>query len=265
MTNRRDFFKKVTTGVAALSMAKSSMGSAAQSKGKTNDPHQPKPTTLDRTFLENGALVSIDFQPYTYHLMTEEQMPKSWRAMGMTPEDVNHANQYLVETALPNARRVADACRKANLAMIFVHWGYLFRDAMDLDPVIYNSFLADLGPDTSKWPHHISAQDSKPAEELAVQEGEYVIAKTSQDAFSSSSIGYVLQNLKIRHIVFIGGHTGACLGKSVKSAIKLGYRTLCVQDATFDAFASKHKETLKATGYHHVMTTLEFEEFVRKS
>lgn len=35
--------------------------------------------------------------------------------------------------------------------MIFVHWGYRFRDGMDLDPATYNSFRRGIGPDPSKW------------------------------------------------------------------------------------------------------------------
>jgi nicotinamidase-related amidase len=265
MTDRRNFIKKVTAGITAITIGGNSMDFLSKSKAITSDKQDGIMAVPDQTFLEHCAFVSIDFQPSSYHPITEEQMPRSWLDMGMKAEDVNSANRYLVETAMPNACRVAIACRTAKLPMIFIHWGYLFRDGMDLDPVIYNSFLKDYGSDPTKWPHHISDKNSKPADELSVHEGEYVMAKTSQDAFPSSNINYVLQNLRIKNIVFIGGHTGACLGKSAKSAIRLGYKTLCVKDATFDAFASKHMETLNATGYHYIMTTADFEKFVRKS
>ena len=265
MTDRRNFIKKVTAGFTAITLSDNSIGFLSKSKADTNDKQDEIMAGPDKTFLEHCAFVSIDFQPSSYHTITEEQMPKSWLSMGKKAEDVNSANRYLVETALPNACRVAIACRIAKLPMIFVHWGYLFRDGMDLDPVIYNSFIKEFGTDTTKWPHHISDKSSKPADELSVHEGEYVIPKTSQDAFPSSNIGYVLQNLNIKNIVFVGGHTGACLGKSAKSAIRLGYKTLCVKDATWDAFTSTHMENLNATGYHYIMTTSDFEKFIRKS
>jgi nicotinamidase-related amidase len=265
MTNRRNFIKKVTAGVTAITFGGNSMGFSAKSKAIKGDKQVKIMDKPDQTFLQNCAFISIDFQPYSYHPVTDEQMPRSWLNKGKKAEDVNSANRYLVETAMPNGCRVATVCRTANLPMIFVHWGYLFRNGMDLDPVIYNSFITEFGSDTTKWPHHISDKTSKPAEEFSVREGEYIIPKTSQDAFPSSNIGYVLQNLNIKNIVFVGGHTGACLGKSAKSAIRLGYKTLCVKDATFDAFTSTHMENLNATGYHYIMTTADFEEFIRKT
>jgi hypothetical protein len=113
---------------------------------------------------------------------------------------------------------------------------------MDLEPPTYNAFMDHYGPDTSKWPHHISAPDSRPAEELGVRPGEYVIAKTAQDAFVSSNIANVLTNLRARKIVFVGGDTGACLGKSARSAISAGYEVLCVEDATFDTSQARRLE-----------------------
>ena len=59
-------------------------------------------------------------------------------------------------------------------------------------------------------------------------------------------------------IVFIGGHTGACLGKTATSAQRRGYRTLCIGDATFDARESARLPNLEATGYDHMLTTAAF-------
>lgn len=214
---------------------------------------------LDPSFLESAAFVSIDFQPPMWR---DEPLPKHFPEIGITREHVEEARRYLVETALPNARRVADGSRALGLPMIFVHWGYQFADAMDLDPSTYNAFMDNYGPDTSKWPHHISAPDSKPADQLDVRPGEYVIAKTAQDAFASSNIGFVLKNLGVRKLVFVGGDTGACLGGSARSAIAAGYEILCVKDATFDASERMRLDNFEKIGCHHVMSTAEFEALV---
>lgn len=214
---------------------------------------------LDASFFEGAAFVSIDFQPPMWR---DEPLPKHFPEIGITREHVDEARRFLVETALPNARRVADGSRLLGLPMIFVHWGYQFADAMDLDPSTYNAFMDNYGPDTSKWPHHISAPDSKPADQLGVRSGEYVIAKTAQDAFASSNIGFVLKNLGVRNIVFVGGDTGACLGGSARSAIAAGYRILCVKDATFDASERMRLENFERIGCHHVVSTAEFERLV---
>ena len=116
--------------------------------------------------------------------------------------------------------------------------------------------------DYDKWPHHISRPNSKPKEGFNVRPGEYVVAKTGQDAFTSSNINFVLQNLGVKNIVFVGGHTGACLGKTSKSAKKHGYRTLCIKDATFDARESTRIPNLKACDYDYILTRSEFLELV---
>ncbi len=264
MSNRRRFIKQISTGFAGIALGSRAAGISEKTAAKSLVSQPMEAGELpDRNFLENCAFVCIDIQETSYHPMTTDKMPQGWLEMGKTADDVNRANRYLYDTAIPNACRVADACRAAQLPMIFVHWGYRFRDGMDLDPDVYNSFQREISPDPEKWPHHISAQDSKPAIVLSVREGEYVIPKSAQDAFPSSNIGYVLQNLGIKNIVFIGGHTGACLGKTAKTAIERGYKTLCVKDATFDAFASTHMENLEQTGYHYVSSTDDFERFVR--
>ena len=215
-------------------------------------------------FFDRCAFVSVDFQaggpdpggPRRH--VTEETMPRAWRERGKTPADVNAAADYAVDVALPNACRVADACRRLGLPMIFVHWGFRFRDGMDLDPEIYRLLRSEHGDDPAAWPHHISDPGSAPAGQFHVRGGEYVIAKTGQDAFSSSSLGFVLHNLGAKRMVSVGGHTGACHGRTVRSARERGYAVLVVEDATCDAFASTRLTHIEEFGYDHLVTTEEF-------
>jgi len=210
----------------------------------------------DESFFENCAFVCVDIQEGSREYMTK--LPKLWEEMGFTLEDCNAATDYLFDVAKPNARKVADACRDMGMPMIFVHWGHLFDDGMDLDPEVRKQFLDDADGKPQTWPHHISSPTSRPAESLGVRDGEYVIPKAGQDAFASSNIGFVLRNLDVKNIVFVGGHTGACLGKTAKHARELGYKTLCVEDATFDARESARTANIEAYGYDYVVTTDEF-------
>jgi nicotinamidase-related amidase len=234
-----------------VASASSRSTEGVEETGATTEKARP-----DASFFASAAFVSIDFQPPVWR---DEPLPRGFAELGITQADVDEARRRLVEIALPNARRVADASRRLGLPMIFVHWGYRFADAVDLDPSVYNAFLDNYGPDTSTWPHHISHEDSRPADELGVRPGEYVIAKTAQDAFASSNIGFVLENLGIENIVFVGGDTGACLGNSARSAIAAGFRVLCVEDATFDASEQRRLEMLPLIGCHYSMTTEDFE------
>lgn len=220
--------------------------------------------TPDPAFLENCVFISVDVQetgPRSH--LTDDQVPKEWKGFGFTAADVNAAVDYAYDVAYPNARRVADACRTARLPMVFIHWGCQFPDAMDLDPVIRRAFIAEHGLHPEKWGHRIGDPTSRPAASLGIREGEYVLPKTGQDGFASSNLGFLLTNLGVKNIVFIGGHTGACLGKTAASAKRLGYRILCVEDATFDARQSARVRNIDDVGYDYVMTTEAFEAFVR--
>lgn len=220
--------------------------------------HASKAGPLDVSFFKDCAFISVDIQNSTRPDMASYQMPKGWRDRGFSIEDVTAAIDYEWDVARPNAAKVAHTCRKLGLKMIFIHWGYLFEDAADLDPATYTAFYREYGTAYEKWPHHISRPDSRPAGFFKVRPGDYVIAKTAQDAFPSSNLEYVLCNLGIKDIVFVGGHTGACLGKTAASARKLQFRTLCVKDATFDARQSTWFANIQQVGYDHVVNTDQF-------
>lgn len=222
------------------------------------------PALPDASFFQNCAFVSVDVQeaPPRGH-MTEESVPKLWKSMGITAPDVNAATDYAYDVAFPNAARVADACRAMGLPMIFVHWGCLFRDGMDLDPAVRAEFIGQHGLDYSKWGHCIGDPNARPAGFFKIRPGEYVIPKSAQDAFASSNILNVLRNLGVKNIVFIGGHTGACLGRTAASAKRLGFRMVCIDDATFDARQSTRREFIDQTGYDYVITTAQLEQIAR--
>ena len=220
---------------------------------------------LDSSFFEHCAFVSVDIQEGTRPgPLTDDQVPPLWKKMGFTAEDVNAANTFAWDVALPNAVKVADACRGRGLPMIFIHWGYLFEDGMDLDPDIRKTMLDEHGTDYAKWSGYNAQPGSQVAKVLGGRKGDYVLAKAAQDAFRSCNIEFVLRNLGIKRIVFVGGHTGACLGKTAKSAKRLGYTTLCVKDATNNARESSREKDIQETGYDYILTTAEFLELANR-
>jgi len=213
---------------------------------------------VEPSFFGNCAFISVDFQEITRQPMeSDADMPEEWRAQGFTVADCNAATDYLFDVALPNGRKVADACRAKGMPMVFVHWGWSLPKGMDLAPAIRKTFLKEYGEEYDKWPHHVSSPTSRPAEALDVRDGDYVIAKTDQDAFTSSNLGFVLANSGVKNLVFVGGHAGACLGKTARHAKELGYATLCVEDATWDARESTRKNHIRESNYDYIVSTSE--------
>lgn len=226
---------------------------------KSTEPHNlASSTTWAPEFFKNCAFVCVDIQPAKRGHMDEKSVPKLWRTMGITADDVNAANDFAIDVAYPNARKVVDACRMLHLPMIFVHWGCLYRDGMDLDPTVRQEFLNQHGTNYAAWGHCLGDAAARPAEELGVRPGDYVLPKSGQDAFNSSNIKFLLANLGARNLVFIGGHTEACLGRTATSAKAQGFKTLCIADATFNARESTRLKGIEQSKYDHVLTTAEF-------
>jgi len=232
--------------------------------GKAAETPSEERLMIDASFFENCAFVSVDIQEGTKPgPISPDQVPPLWKKMGFTADDVNAANNFAWDVAFPNALKVADTCRDLGLPMIFIHWGYLFEDGMDLDPDVRKVMLDDNGTDYSKWSGYYAQPESQPAKAFNIRKGDYVLGKAAQDAFRSCNIEFVLRNLGIKHIVFVGGHTGACLGKTARSAKQHGYTTLCIKDATNNARESSRESDILATGYDYILTTAEFIELAK--
>jgi nicotinamidase-related amidase len=179
--------------------------------------------------------------------------------MGFGFEDVNDAIRCAWTTCMPNAVRVTAACRKLGMPMIFIHWGSRYPDLVDIDPDSRGQLYFGPGSERNAY-----TPDShvRPADALKVQPGEYVLAKTAQDSFSGTPLHFMLRNLGVKNLVLIGGHTGACLGKTAQSARRLGYRTLCVEDATNNAFESNRIAKILECGYDYIVETTALEALI---
>lgn len=211
---------------------------------------------ISMDFFEKCAFISVDIQEGRRGgEASDETLPADWKKWGFTADDINKASAFAWDVALPNASTVVEHCRAAGMPMVFIHWGHQFRDGMDLDPIVRQMMIRNHGEDYTKWGGHISEPGSRPASFFHVQENEYVLAKTAQDAFMSSNLSFVLANLGVHSLVFIGGHTEACLGKTATSAKRLGYKTLCVHDATTNARESTRMRGIDDAAYDYVVDT----------
>ena len=221
--------------------------------------HNPPPLS----FFEDCVFVCIDIQEGGGEPVTS--IPKTWEAMGYTVETCNAASLHYGQTVKPNARRVADACRALGLPMVFVHWGARFKDGMDMDPRLRKGWAEGTNPEEAT--PHIDKPGSRPDKGLGIREGEYVLAKTAQDAFTSCNVGFVLENLEAKHLVFVGGHTnpGGCLGQTAKSARAKGYTILCIEDATYDAGEITRIPGIAAVPFDYVLDTATFVALAEKA
>lgn len=213
-------------------------------------------------YYNDVAFVSVDLQEPDPNApsgpLSSSQMPAEWREMGFSVSDVNLARQHAEEVAHPNAARIAQACRRAGVPRILIHWGWQFADLRDLDPEVRDMILNDEQSSGRPVPSARSGRAPLYVPEVArflgSQPDDYVISKPAQDAFKGTAFAFLLENLGVHNLIMVGGHTGACLGKTAASAIRLGYSVLCVEDATTNAFESNRRDQIAATGYHYIVT-----------
>ncbi len=252
--------------ICALNLTTPAFGAADTTGSPSDLPNETERVFRmpNASFFENCAFVSVDFQQGGKSRVTD--IPDLWKRLGYTVEDCNAASDFGHDVGLPNAVRIADACRSLRLPMIFIHWGCRFDDGMDLEPEVRRMLLEERArKGISNGP--LGERNARPADAFAIREGEYVIPKSGQDAFPSSCLEYVLRNLGVKRIVFVGGHTnpGGCLGRTARSAKRLGFETLCVEDATYDAGESTRKPGIAQAGFDYVVTTEEFLSVVDKA
>ncbi|KIQ56089.1 isochorismatase family cysteine hydrolase, partial [Pseudomonas fluorescens] len=92
--------------------------------------------------------------------------------------------------------------------------------------------------------------------ELAPQENEIVLPKTSSGVFNSTNIDYVLRNLETRHLIVAGIVTDQCVDMAVRDAADRGYLVTLVEDACATYTEQRHLACLNAIkGYCWITDT----------
>jgi len=175
---------------------------------------------LSPDLLADSALVVIDFPAGPRKVWTAENILPVYVDSGFTLDELNDAQRHIHEVALPNALRLVALFRARSLPCVFAHW----------------------------------ADQAVPAG-FAPREGEPVVPKTQMDAFCSSNIQAVLDEIAPRRLWMCGGHTQGCLGETARSALARGYPVICIRDATFDCSAIRWPTGIDAVDYHHVCCT----------
>jgi ureidoacrylate peracid hydrolase len=143
--------------------------------------------------------------------------------------------QTMRETALPNMQRLAAACRKGGIEVLYTVIEALTRNGRDLslDYKISNLFVP-----RGSW-------DAQVLDEIAPAGDEIVLPKTSSSVFISTNIDYVLRNLGVRSLIVAGVLTDQCIDSTVRDACDLGYLVTIPVDACATLSAERHDSALR--------------------
>jgi ureidoacrylate peracid hydrolase len=148
--------------------------------------------------------------------------------------------------AVPNMRRLQQACRNAGVEVMYTVIESLTQDGreMGLDYKISRLFCPK------------GSRDAQVIDEIKPIGDEIVIPKTSSSVFISTNIHYVLGNLGVKHLIVAGVLTDQCVDSTVRDACDLGYLVTLVTDACATQSEERHRSSIANNrGYCRQVTT----------
>lgn len=140
----------------------------------------------------------------------------------------------LEQIVLPNIRRLQDTFRDHDLEVIHCRICALTSDGRD----------RSAGHKRLKLHAPPGSHDAEFLEIVKPAEDEIVINKTASGVFSSTNLGYVLNNLGIRSLYIVGVYTNECVETTARDACDLGYFVTIIDDACATVTPQLHEASL---------------------
>jgi nicotinamidase-related amidase len=173
----------------------------------------------------------------------------------------------LCRAAVPNARRVIEACRAGGIPIV-----YLKFIAGPKESLIW-TWSPKLVPEVKCcWKNHrrsyangMEAEVTDIIEELYPKPGDYIVEKYSYGGFYETNLHSILLACHASDLIILGCATPFCVDDTVTEAFNRQYRVFLVSDATGSFDEEFHRNSLRRIGmkYGRILTTEELLEEMR--
>jgi ureidoacrylate peracid hydrolase len=164
-----------------------------------------------------------------------------------------------------NINRVADACRAANIPVI---WIRSYHPAGGADWKMFFDYF--ISPERGKMAAEQLQEDNPGSaiySEMRVTPSDYVVSKNRYSCFvpGSSSLERLLRSLKRDTIIICGTRSNVCCESTTRDAMMLDFKVLFVSDGTSAMSDYEHQATLDtlAQSFADVLTTEEVIQEIR--
>lgn len=189
---------------------------------------------------KKAALVVIDMQNYGCNPDAGVAQMLSLRY----PEIAGYYVPRLTETAIPNAKKLLTAFRRAGRQVLFTRHGPLMPDGRDM---IARRRRRDTDSVTTTntptlWSKGSFEHDI--IEALKPEANEMVIDKNTSSAFNSTGIEWMLRNMGIETLVVAGMATDMCVETTSRDAADRGFNVIIAEDASATFFPDHHRAAL---------------------
>jgi len=204
------------------------------------DPENP---VLERGRL---ALLVIDVQ----NAYLKRPDPATLDAAGLGDYEAwTPFHERMRETVIPTIRRLLDRFRRDRHEVLFARIACLTKDGRD----------RSLSQKLPGWNNLLLPKDeweSQIAAEIAPQNDEIVVTKTTDSALTGTNLRLLLSNLGVSQVVCCGIFTDQCISSTVRSLADESFQVLVVEDACAAGSEALHDHELEAINriYCHVMS-----------
>lgn len=136
--------------------------------------------------------------------------------------------------AVTQQQKLLSAARQCGMNVIYTRIATQTPDARDVGRQHHNVNI-------------VVSKDSKDAEilaEIAPEDNDIVLSKTSSSPFNSTHINQLLHNLGIDTLLICGVVTNGCVEGTVRDASDLGYQVIMIPDACAAVTAELHQAAI---------------------
>jgi nicotinamidase-related amidase len=187
-----------------------------------------------------AALVLVDMQNYGCN----PDVGLSRMLAERYPEIAAYYVPRIVETAVPNARRLLDGFRAAGRRVVFTRHGPLLADGSDMIARRRRRDVEALASTGAPALWSRGTFEHEVITSLAPAPGELVIDKNTSSAFNSTGIDGLLRNMEIDTVVLAGMATDMCVETTARDAADRGFGVIVAEDATATFFEHHHRAAL---------------------
>jgi nicotinamidase-related amidase len=125
-----------------------------------------------------------------------------------------------IDRIVPNIQRVMRYCRAAKIEVIHVRIAGYTNDFREAPAAMRRRGL----------PPRFDTKEAQILEEIAPVGDEIVLSKSTNSAFSSTTIDFILRNMGIENLFVCGVVTNGCVGLTAKDADDHGYHVIVIGD-----------------------------------
>ena len=187
-----------------------------------------------------SALIVIDMQNYGCNPDAGVAQMLSLRY----PEIAGYYVPRLTGIAIPNAKKLLTAFRRAGRQVLFTRHGPLMPDGRDM---IARRRRRDTDSVTTTNTPTLWSKGSfehEIIEPLKPEANEMVIDKNTSSAFNSTGIEWMLRNMGIETLVVAGMATDMCVETTSRDAADRGFNVIIAEDASATFFPEHHRAAL---------------------